>query len=219
MRFSVIESCEQRFARATSKAIVSLDEAMNLATSLGQRIEEIRPPADLVVGLANGGILPAIVAAKTAGLDCEIVRVRRLSSRMKRLVEPLRYLLRLQFLSATFRPAKSLGLALGRKANRVKVDGNLSFDPKGRRVVIVDDCVDSGISVSRVRQLLMDRGAASVRVAVLCWTTKFDSEALNRVTPDIYLHRLLHTYPWALNSPDYARFKRWVRKSGVSSWR
>ena len=219
MHFSVIESCEQRFSRLTSKAVVSMDEAIGLAGALGRRIADMTPPADLVVGLANGGILPAVVAAKEAGLPCEIVRVRRLSSRMKRMVEPLRHLLRFRILKETFRPAKNLGLELGRKANRVKVDADLSFDPRDRHVVIVDDCVDSGISVRRVRRLLTDRGAASVRVAVLCWTTKFDSQALNAVTPDIHLHRLLHTYPWALNSPEYSGFKRWLRQSGVSSWR
>jgi hypoxanthine phosphoribosyltransferase len=122
-------------------------------------------------------------------------------------------------MTAALRPAKSMSLALGRSVNRADVDTNLTFDPAGRKTVIVDDCVDSGISVARVRELLLSKGAASVQVAVLCWATKFDSEALHGVTPDIYLGRRLHYFPWALNNPEYSQFRDWVQKHGHASWR
>lgn len=52
-------------------------------------------------------------------------------------------------------------------AHEPRVLMELSADVRGRHVLIVDDILDTGRTLRRVQQLIRDRGAASVRTAVL----------------------------------------------------
>ena len=44
---------------------------------------------------------------------------------------------------------------------------DLSVDCKGRHVLIVEDIVDTGITLSRLKDMLLSRGAASVEISTL----------------------------------------------------
>ena len=44
---------------------------------------------------------------------------------------------------------------------------DLTLDCKGRDVILVEDIVDSGITLSRIKEMLLERKANSVRIAAL----------------------------------------------------
>lgn len=49
----------------------------------------------------------------------------------------------------------------------VKIIMDLSRDIKDENILIVEDIVDTGVTLTKVRKLLMDRGAKSVRIVTL----------------------------------------------------
>lgn len=52
-------------------------------------------------------------------------------------------------------------------SGRVKLDKDVTLDVKGADVLLVDDILDSGRTLSYAKQLMRDRGAKSVRACVL----------------------------------------------------
>ena len=49
----------------------------------------------------------------------------------------------------------------------VKIRKDLDFDIAGRDVIVVEDIVDSGVTLSFLKRILADRGAASIKIATL----------------------------------------------------
>ena len=49
----------------------------------------------------------------------------------------------------------------------VKIIMDLSRDVKGQNILIVEDIVDTGVTLTKVKKLLMDRGANEVRICTL----------------------------------------------------
>jgi len=212
---------EDPFVGLTAKHYVTIEESIDLCQTIGRRVSGLSPRPDLAIGLANGGILPAVAAAQAAGIECRIVRVRRRSSRLKQRIGFLRRVLRLPPGLLAWGPINFVSRRFDSIFNQVESDGAggyFEFDVTDRHIVIVDDCVDTGSSVAHVRAKLLANGAASVRIAVISWATKYDSQAMYGVTPDIHLHRIIHYYPWALNNPDYDRFKAWLNEQGHQLW-
>lgn len=223
MNFGIDEGVHDPFASLSAKSYMSLAESVDLSRAIGRRITRLSPRPELVVGIANGGILPAIVAAEVASIDCEIVRVRRKSSRIKQRLAFLGGLLRL---SPKFRHACERIYDTVRRVDRTMdkledhSEGDVwEFEVANRHVVIVDDCVHSGCSVAHVRRRLLANGAASVQIAVISWAMKHDSQAVYGVRPDIHLHRIIHYYPWTIINPDYCRFAAWLKNHGYQLWK
>jgi hypoxanthine-guanine phosphoribosyltransferase len=88
----------------------------------------------------------------------------------------------------------------------------LGAEVKGRRILVIDDCIDSGAAMAAVCSMLLERGAADVTIAVLCWTTRFDSRQRYGVAPDFFLFRHLDSYPWSLDNPEFPQFRAWLRE-------
>ena len=63
---------------------------------------------------------------------------------------------------------------------RVKQAMGLTADITGRRVIVVEDIVDSGMTLSFLKRILLDRGAASLRIATL-----LDKPARRRVELEV----------------------------------
>ena len=56
----------------------------------------------------------------------------------------------------------------GRESSgRLTILKDISLDVEGRDILLVEDIVDSGLTISMLKQLLLDRGAKSVEVASL----------------------------------------------------
>mmetsp|Transcript_19039 Transcript_19039/g.67240 ORF Transcript_19039/g.67240 Transcript_19039/m.67240 type:complete len:206 (-) Transcript_19039:64-681(-) len=65
-----------------------------------------------------------------------------------------------------FIAASSYGRAT-KSSGHVKIVKDLSADPTGRHIVICEDIVDSGLTLKALGEIMLARGAASVRFVVL----------------------------------------------------
>jgi hypoxanthine phosphoribosyltransferase len=54
-----------------------------------------------------------------------------------------------------------------RSSGNVRVVSDLSIDVAGRHVIVVEDIVDTGATLSKIREILRARGPASLRVSAL----------------------------------------------------
>lgn len=52
-------------------------------------------------------------------------------------------------------------------SGNVKIKKDLSESVEGRHVLVVEDIIDSGLTLTNLKALLMERGAASVKIATL----------------------------------------------------
>lgn len=52
-------------------------------------------------------------------------------------------------------------------SNTVKITKDVDLDVKGRNVLFIEDVIDSGITMSKVLPMFLERGAKSVRLAAL----------------------------------------------------
>lgn len=52
-------------------------------------------------------------------------------------------------------------------SGKLKIRKDLDRDVKGRDVIIVEDIIDSGFTLANLKALLLERGAASVKIATL----------------------------------------------------
>lgn len=50
----------------------------------------------------------------------------------------------------------------------VKIDKDLSESIEGKHVLIVEDIIDSGLTLSYIQKILTDRNPASIKICVLC---------------------------------------------------
>ncbi|GHU99907.1 hypothetical protein FACS1894159_04680 [Bacteroidia bacterium] len=98
-------------------------------------IEQFELPErfDMVVAIANGGIIPAAMLNQRLGAEFHLLKFS--------LRDPMQ------------RPMYD-------KPRLVEEPG---FDVAGRRALLVEDRVKSGATLQMARQLLIDRGAATVR--------------------------------------------------------
>ena len=88
---------------------------------------------DMVVAVANGGIVPAALINQRLGLDIQ--------------------LLKLHFRDPHQRP----------EFDSPKLVEPLSFDAKGKRILLVEDRVKTGASLTMAKQLLLEAGAQMVK--------------------------------------------------------
>ena len=199
---------------------LSMSEASHQCKQVGAFITAMDERPDLIVGLANGGIMPAVIAAETVGLPYHIMKVRRKSSRIKQRLKLLAKIARYfpSFLNSVF--AKKFKRSFDAKYNQIESDSSGDPMPKvsGLKILIVDDCIDSGSTVAHVRDKMQHAGAKWVKTAVISWGTKHDSEKLHRVVPDMHLHRTIDVYPWTMQNPAYDEFIGWLHKKGFKLW-
>ena len=192
------------------KSVVTLDGAQELARELASTVKASGWKPDLLVGIANGGVHPAFFTAQALDIPVSYFRVQRRTSQLKQRLGFAGKALSSKLLK---RPLYILNRYADRWLGGVASAGvSLKEDVREKRVLIVDDCVDSGASVAHVRSLLQRAGAGEIKLAVFCWTTKYDSRALHGVVPDFYLGRKLPSYPWSADNADYAAFKLWLNE-------
>lgn len=80
---------------------------------------------------------------------------------MSDLLRSLRISVRMDFMHCTSSSSKGKGV------NPVQMLCDVKEDIKGKHVLLVEDIVDSGVTLQYLRQMLADRGPASLKVCVL----------------------------------------------------
>jgi hypoxanthine phosphoribosyltransferase len=197
---------------------VTLDEAEELGRDLVHAVESTRFRPEIIVGLANGAIFPTYVVAAELSLPYHMVQVRRRGSRYKQRLMVVQKKLRIPSGLIMWGPMKRLWVLFQNRTNNLETAANtFDIDVSGKRVLIVDDCVDTGASLRYVADKLRAGGATDILTAVYCWSRmpKVD-EALAR--PGLYLHRQTQYYPWSNNSRHLKAFSDWLEKNGLTLW-
>lgn len=88
---------------------------------------------DLIVAVANGGIIPAAMLNQRLKLDIQLLKLHLRDAAQKQLYEKPQLL------------------------------EEIHFDVKGKRILLVEDRVKTGMTLTYGRQLILDAGAASVK--------------------------------------------------------
>ncbi len=123
---------------------------------LGEILVSQQELAHIVHGLGQR------ITADYAGLDPLLVGVLRGAFVfMADLARAIRWSVEVDFMAVS-----SYG-ATTKSSGVVRILKDLETDVTGRHVILVDEIIDSGLTMNYVRRLLADRGAASVEVCAL----------------------------------------------------
>jgi hypoxanthine phosphoribosyltransferase len=121
------------------KPLFTSEEIQRKIQELGSRISKDYADKDLlVVGVLKGAIFF-----------------------MSDLLRSLRISVRMDFMHCTSSSSKGKGV------NPVQMLCDIREDIKGKHVLLVEDIVDSGVTLQYLKQMLIDRGPASLKVCVL----------------------------------------------------
>lgn len=216
-----VESVVQKYSEITQKVNMSLDEAIDLSKGLALLINrESNYKADYIVGIANGALLPTHVIATELDVPFEYIRMRRQGSRWKRRaakVPGLRALFSFMFKAQSF---ARLVAPLIDSVNKLESEESEKNEARhrNRSILLIDDAIESGQSIAAAVELLKQQGAKSVKVAVLSWSERLDSEQKYGVVPDYVLNRRLQHYPWSENNPEVHVYRKWLGENGLKEW-
>lgn len=130
---------------------------------------------DVIVAISRGGLIPARIVSDVLGVD-ELVVLR----------------------------SKFWGTG-----TRIREEPEVSIhehvDLSNQRVLVVDEVVDTGATMSKVTRLIRDLGAVSVTTAVIHY------KAGSAFKPDYYVEKMEEWawifYPWSLSETLYALAK------------
>jgi hypoxanthine phosphoribosyltransferase len=196
---------------------MTMDEAIALSRDLADTIDLAGRP-DVLVGVANGALLPMKVVADELGLPMQVIHVRRKGSRYKQKLFAIKDALGIPTSLLTIRPMRMIQTWFEqRTSNLEETNDAFAFDVIGKDVMIIDDAIHTGMTTRHLKERLLTMGAARARVAVICWYQgPTDS---GDWSPDLYLHRRYQWYPWSNNSPYFQNFLAWLAEKGLSFWR
>ncbi len=197
---------------------MSLPEALDLSRDLGLSLLQGGQKPDLLVGLANGALLPTKIVADAIGVPFRMVKVRRQGSRYKQKLLKIKEALHIPTGWVLWGPMRLFWTFFENRTNKLETARNtFDFDVRGQAVALIDDCIVTGGSVRHVAEALRQQGAASVTINVLCWC-KGEKGDTPEHEPDIYLHRFIQFYPWSSNHPDRKGYHQWLKDNGLEHW-
>lgn len=213
-------STYEKYLHAASQSEhVTIGEAEELGRDLAANVRAQGLQPDLVVGLANGAFLPAKTVADALGVPFEMVKVRRKGSRYKQRLLGIKQALHIPSALILWGPFKALWVIFQNRTNQLEAGGeSFDFDVRDRRVLMVDDCVETGASFRYVEEQLRAAGAVDVRTAVYCWS-EMPNVPEESSRPDVHLHRQIQYFPWSNNSVHLKAFYEWMRNNRLELWK
>lgn len=204
----------EKYRATQDKLFMSLNEAGVLASELANRLINSSPRPEVIVGIETGGLFLAYEVARLAGLPLHTVRLQRKGTTAKGLIGRLPYARPLAAWLYQYRLGQILMYSIFRNLEGLQNAESLVVPERihGRNVGVIDDCVESGATIGKVREVLLRAGAASVTVACLSWNPNARNRLANFAPPEIYIgHRIQH-YPWSANSPDWDAHQSAIEK-------
>jgi hypoxanthine phosphoribosyltransferase len=208
-----------RFEAAPEQTLhATIEDVETLSRALAVKIATLTPSLDLVVGVANGGLLPAKIVGEVLGLPVSMIRVRKKGSRWKQRMGRVAHAIGIPPRLILWGPLRSLWVIFQQRTRSLEVDGDaLEFDVCDRRVVLVDDVVETGATFRLIELRLREAGAQSVSTAAICWSAMPGVPAAG-ARPDVHLHRQIQFYPWSNNTIHRGSFQAWLARNGLSLW-
>lgn len=210
----------KKYADINEKVFMTLDEATALSKALAASVAAGDFQANYIIGIANGALLPTHVVANELELPFEYIRMRRQGSRWKRRAAKIpgfRWLFSTLFRLQLFARLVAPLIDSVNKLESERVEQNTK-PHEGRDILLVDDAIDSGQSIAAAVDMLMLQGARNVKVAVISWSKRLDSEQIHGVVPDYVMNRRLQHYPWSENNPQVHDYRRWLGEQGLEEW-
>jgi len=151
-------------------------EALKLCYSLAGRILDSGASFDAIVTISRGGLVPARIISDVLGIE-EM------------------YVIRSRF----------WGVA-GRVFEEPQVSIHEPLDVSGKDVLVVDEVVDTGLTMGKVVKLIRGMGARNVKSAVLHY------KLTSSLRPDYYVEVVKEWvwifYPWSFSETLYSLAKR-----------
>lgn len=213
----------QKYRDTDDKLFMSIEEAISICEALADEVKASGCPIDVVIGIANGALLPTRVIADRLGMPYEFVRYRRRGSTIKRRMGKVPGMRALVAWLYGFKPiARRLRGAIERfnelDTTSASAESARPRLPGAGRVLLVDDAIDSGQSIAIAREQLRERGATDILNLVMTWSDQFDSKANYNVEPEYYLNRRVQHYPWSENNPEFKRYRAWLHDHNLREW-
>ena len=154
---------------------VSWHRTYQWARQLAIKIRATGFKPEVIVAIARGGYVPARIL-------CDFLNIYKLAS------------IRIVHYGAG-----------GRKKKSAKLASPLNVDVRGLRVLVVDDLIDTGLTLRIALEHIRSCGAAEVKSATLLYKKTADSE------PDYYIRKVIKwrwiIFPWAVME-DLSEFIR-----------
>ncbi len=196
---------------------LDLDVAVACSLAVASRVRESGFIPDVVVGIREGGILPARVIADALGARCEMISVRRRMSFLKhqRAVRVLaRYLG--EYFQQFYRMRRLMRMVNkvpGRTIDR-RGDG-LGVTPASK-ILLVDDFSYSGETLLAAGRHLEACGASGQNIRTAAIVAIASATAGRIYRPTYALAEQVWVYfPWSTNSDHYAAYVRWKTAAGI----
>jgi hypoxanthine phosphoribosyltransferase len=210
-------SAYTKFLAIDHTVYMTMEEAITLSHDLADTIDISGRPS-LLVGVANGALLPMKIVADELGIPLQVIHLRRKGSRYKQRLFAIKQALGIPTWLLTIRPMRAIQTWFEQRTSALEETNDaFAFDVVGKDVMIIDDAIHTGATARHLKDRLLDKGATKVRIAVICWYRgPTDS---GDWSPDLYLHRRYQWYPWSNNSPYFPNFLTWLAEKGFSFWR
>ena len=210
-------SAYDKFMAIDHTVYMTMEEAIALSRDLADTIDLSGRP-NLLVGVANGALLPMKIVAEELGIRLQVIHLRRKGSRYKQRLFAVKQALGIPTSLLTIRPMRAIQTWFEQRTSALEETNDaFAFDVVGKDVMIIDDAIHTGATARHLKDRLLDKGATKVRIAVICWYRgPTDS---GDWSPDLYLHRRYQWYPWSNNSPYFPNFLTWLAEKGFSFWR
>jgi hypoxanthine phosphoribosyltransferase len=187
-------------------ATMSLSEAEELSHEMARMIAKAGQKPDLIVGLANGALLPTKVA------------VRRQGSRYKQRLLAIKNALHIPTGWITWGPMMLFWKAFQNRTSKLETGADtFDFDVRGKSIALIDDCIVTGSSVRHVTDMLKKQGASEVTINALCWC-EGEAGDTPEGRPDVFLHRHIQLYPWSANHPALKDYLQWLKRNQLELW-
>lgn len=193
-----------------------------LSEELARRLAGVEPRPDIVLGIANGGLLVADIVATSLSVPLKSMKIQRHGSGVKKTLTKVpgarRLLTWLYDHTILRRPMAWLLL----RSERLKPPTESPQSGKevfhGKVVALVDDCIESGQTIAVARDIMVRAGAKDVVVACLSWTPLAvdlpQRKLVASVKPNVHVSPTVHTYPWSTSSPHWSDLLRELKRRG-----
>jgi hypoxanthine phosphoribosyltransferase len=210
-------SAYAKFRDIDHTVYMTIGEAVALSRDLADVINTSGRP-DLLVGVANGALLPMKIAAEELGIRFQVIHLRRKGSRYKQKLYAIKEGLGIPTSLLTTRPMRAIQTWFEKRTPSLEEASDaFAFDVVGKDIMIIDDAIQTGRTARHLKDRLLAKGAATARIAVICWYRGVDDSG--DWSPDLYLTRQHQWYPWSNHSPYFREFLSWLADNGLSFWR
>lgn len=205
----------KKYAEIDDTIFMSVEEAKVLSEELAERAKQLNIEFDEIVGIANGARLMTTIIAEKMGLPFQMLKIRRKGSVIKEYLS--RFPLLIRFFSFWYSiPVLKYPLVRVMCRLRGLADtSDISTAKKGevnkpKNILIVDDALEFGSTIQAAKTIMQNNNDnTNIVVAVISWRVLRPNEE-QVANPDIFITRMVHHYPWSMNSPHYEEYEQWL---------